>query len=501
MRTWAGHEVETIRTIIREDAPWRVAQGWTDDTGNFIASFLNCVEQLDAAGQLSAENIRAWWRSTPEYRREWPKWRLEQIRQWIRDNVKPPNPVAQIEGQLRVTGDGFADANGPVLPVGCHVGDLFSVYTRDPAKATEAVAAIADAGYPLIQFWLNLGSLGGDYWAGREIGPEITPDYWGQLTRFADLLDAHGVRGIFCTGDYALRGMSHEDFARQLGQLLQGRDSGALVIAGNEAWQTGADDIDTLQRFCEAFRSVCPDVPITTTAPPTEHADDIAAWCDGDYYAIHGYRDGEDHDRVRHVFSVPWEGHPPTDYGYQDEPTGPGDEVSVKARHCYEGRDVDAHHLCALAAQSLICNQGYNYFCGDGVKLSTVDNLIAWQGFYEVARVPSMLPTDLQAWPGPFHFGDSQGNVRLFRPNYGNEVRCDMRVAHDARLVGLLYGDEGAASIITERACEVEVRDWDGTILIPLQRFDPGRELKVTFTRSQGGQPGHTCYLMTGRQL
>jgi len=408
-----------------------------------------------------------------------------------------PAGAHAIVGQLRATGNGFADDAGAVLPVGIHLGDLFSVYTRDPQKAIDTLARVRDAGYPLVQFWLNLGSLGGDFWAGREIGPEITPDYWGQLTRFADLLDSYGLRGIFCTGDYALRGMSHPDFARQLGGILAGRDTAGLVIAGNEAWQTGADSIETLEAFCEAFKSVCPDVPITTTAPPTEAPEDIAAWCAGDYYAIHGYRDAEDHDRIRHIFSVPWEGEPPCYCGYQDEPTGPGDEVSVKARHCYEGRDVDAFHLCALAAQSLICNQGFNFFCGDGVKLSTPEALADWQGFAEVARVPGMLPIDLQSWPGAFHFGDSQKGHRVFRPNDGNAVRFDMRIADDGRIAGLLYGDEGRASVVCERGCRIKVANWNGEVLHD-RAFNPGDELAVDFVRSQGGQPGRTCFLVRG---
>ena len=493
MRTWAGHEVQTVQTIIREDAPWRVEEG-TDagDFGNFVASFLNCVEQLDANGQLSSEAIREWWRSTEEYQTRWPLWEEEQSKPDVVPGLPP-----RIVGQLRITGDGYADDNGLVLPLGIHLGDLFSVYTRDPQRAVDALSVSSAAGYALVQFWLNLGSLSGDYWAGREIGPEITPDYWGQLTRFADVLDSYGMRGIFCTGDYELRSMSHGDFARQLGELLRGRDTGALVIAGNEAWQTGADDISTLQDFCSAFKSVCPDVPITTTAPPTEAKEDIANWCDGDYYAIHGYRGGEDHDRIRHVFSVPWEGDPPCEHGYQDEPTGPGEDVSVKASHCYDGRDVDAHHMCALAAQSLLTNQGFNFFCGDGVKLTDAASLQRWGGFAEVPRVAAMLPADVMSWPQGCHFGDSQSSHRVFRPNAGKEIRFDHRVAHDGRLIGLLYGDEGHVSIVCERPCFAELVDWTGEV-VSAREYGEGQELVCDFVRSQGGQPGRTCLLVRG---
>ena len=405
---------------------------------------------------------------------------------------------ALITGQLRITGSGFADDVGPVLPVGIHLGDAFSRYTREPDKAIEAVEAARAVGYQLVQFWLNLGTGGGEaYWAGKEIGPEITPDYWGQLGAWSDELDRIGIKGIYCVGDFELRSMSHEDFAEQLGGLLASRDTAGLVIAGNEAWQTGADSIADLERFVEAFRGACPDVPITTTSPPSEHCDDIAAWCGGDYYAIHGYRGGEDHDRIRHVFSVPWEGKPPAPFGYQDEPTGPGDAVSVKAAHCYEGRDVDACHMAALALQSLICDQGFNFFCGDGVCLE--GDVTRWAGFAEVPRAVSWLPMDLMGWPAPFHFGDSQGHVRIFRPSAGKEVRFDMRAAEDGRLVGLLYGDESRASVVCVRPCEIEVLNLDGAIVVPARGFAEGDALEVEFVRSQGGAPGRTCFFVRGR--
>lgn len=410
--------------------------------------------------------------------------------------VQPKNFIT---GQLRISGSGYADDKGPYLPVGIHMGDLFSCYCYGQMdKVQDALSKIRDAGYGLVQFWLNLGSLGGDYWLGREIGPEITPDYWGKVVRFSDLLDSYGLKGIFCTGDYALRGMSHNDFATELGRILSGRNTGALVIAGNEAWQTGAESIDTLNDFCDAFKRVCPSVCITTTAPPTEAKDDIANWCDGDFYAIHGYRGGEDHDRVRHIFSVPWEGDPPTEYGFQDEPTGPGDEVSVKASHCYHGRDVDASHLFALAVQSLMCNQGYNFFCGDGVKLT--GDIARWQGFYEVAVAPNALPKDIMSWDKPFHFGESQSSHRVFGPDYGNQVRFDCRLSPSGQIFGVLYGDEGEFGIRCYRRCRVKVSDYKGNVYSE-QEYAPGSKLFGTFVRSQNGQPGLTSFIVTGQLL
>lgn len=404
-----------------------------------------------------------------------------------------------ITGQLRITSRGYEDDNGLYLPIGIHVGDLFSCYCHGRTEDVKsALSKIQQAGYGLVQFWLNLGSLGGDYWAGREIGPEITPDYWGKLREFSDLLDSYGLKGIYCGGDYALRSMSHADFGRAVGEFLIARENktAALCIAGNEAWQTGADSIDDLLQFTEAFKATGCHVPVTTTSPVTEAADSIAAWCAGDYYNIHGWRDGEDHDRIRHIFSVPWEGNPPERNGYQDEPTGPGDEVSVKASHCYHGRDVDASHLVSLAVISLMTNQGFNYFNSDGVKLTSADSLASWAGFTEVANVVSLVPRDIMDWFKYIHFGDTQPD-RVFGPNYGNEVRFDHRFGPNNQIFGVLYGDEGHFGIMNYRAAHVRVRNYKGET-ISEQDYYPGSLLVGEFIRSQGGQPGQTSYIVDG---
>jgi len=402
-----------------------------------------------------------------------------------------------IKGQLRVTEAGWADDSGPVLPIGLHVGDLFSVFVRDPDKAEHIVATAQQAGYPFIHFWMNLGTLG-DYWSGRECGPGYTSDFWPKLGLLGDMLDQYGMKGGYNLGDYKLWSGTHKDFFRQLGQHLHGRQNctAAYVFGGNEAWQTGADSKEEISDALNCFKEECNTVPVTTTAPPSEHADDIANWCAGDFYGIHGYRAGEDHDRIRHIFSVGWEGNPPVEYGVQDEPTGPGDEVSVKSSHCYEGRDVDSNHICALAVQSLLCNQGYNYFCGAGVKSDTP--IESYPGFYEVARSKQIVPPDIMGWPKPFHFGNSQPD-RVFSPCAEDTLRFDHRISHDGRIFGIFYGDQGHTRARCERACYLQFKGFDGSVSSEMQ-FDLGQEISFDFRRSSGGQPnGYTAQVVIGR--
>jgi hypothetical protein len=345
---------------------------------------------------------------------------------------------------------------------------------------------------------MNLGTLG-DYWSGRECGPGYTDDFWGQLSRLGDLLDKYGMKGGYNLGDYKLWSGSHSEFFAELGRHLRGRSNqtAAYVFGGNEAWQTGADSKEEISDALESFKAECNTVICTTTAPPDESAPAIAEWCGGDFYAIHGFRDNEDHDRIRHIFSVPWEGHPPSKYGIQDEPTGPGDEVSVKPAHCYEGRDVDANHMCALAVQSLMCNQGFNYFCGAGVKSDSL--LTDYAGFYEVAKVIGIVPIDIMGWPGVFHFGSSQSGNRVFSPRSEDTLRFDHRISHDGEIFGIFYGDEGHTSAKCERACFLSFISWDGTVG-PEQQFDLSEEISFDFVRSTGGQPnGYTAQVVRGR--
>jgi hypothetical protein len=471
-RAWQKAEIETIYKVMKEHAPWRGPKPWED--AEFMAAWLNNFQLIEqeSGNPTSEEELITWWKSTEEYQNEWPKW----------EEGQHPNPpvIDGIVGQLRVNGGGYADDKGPVLPIGLHLGDIFSKYTRDQGHARRYLETASGAGYRIIQFWMNLGTLGGSYWAGREVGPHVTPDYFGQL------------KGVYNLGDYRLASLSHDSFWQQVNDILQSRDTAAFAFGGNEAWQTGANSGDEVWDSLEHMQS---GVIKTSTAPPSEERSDIESWCRGNFYAIHGYRGGEDHDRLRHIFSVPWEGNPPTRYGYQDEWTGPGSVVSVKPPHCYNGRDVDANHMCAGAFQSLMCNQAFNYFCSEGVKSD--GDITQRAGFFEVPKVATFLPLDLMSWDNPIHFGATQAR-RIFEPVSGNAVRFDHRIAPDGRFVGLLYGDQGQARIRNVRPCELSILNWDGSVE-RTQRFNRGDELVVDLVRSQNGQPGRTALPITGK--
>jgi len=414
----------------------------------------------------------------------------------FKSGVVPGKSV--IQGQLRIDSNGFTDDSGArILPIGLHVGDLFSKFVRDPSHSERIIQQARDAGYSYIHFWMNLGTLG-DYWSGRECGPGYTEDFWGQLGKLGDVLDTYGMKGGYNLGDYELwPNEDHGSFFEELGRHLAQREhcTAAYVFGGNEAWQTGADNKQEIEHALQRFKECCSTIICTTTAPPSEHENDIAEWCGGDFFAIHGYRGGEDHDRIRHIFSVQWEGHPPKKFGIQDEWTGPGDQVSVKPNHCYEGRDVDCNHMIAGAVQSLNSNQAFNYFCGDGVKSD--GDITRWPGFYEVPKVAQWMPQDIMAWPTAIHFGTTQPD-RIFEPTAEDTLRFDHRINGDGRFFGVFYGDEGNLRARCKRACFMSFIDFAGNVSEE-QQYDLSQEAHLNFVRSQGGQPGYTAQFVIGR--
>lgn len=177
-RQWMAHELETIYYLQKTHAPWRGTDPCLDP--EFMATWLNIAQDLDAQDNLSSESLEAWWKATEEYQNEWPKWEESQ-----KPPAKPDNPdFVPIQGQLRLDDAGYCDDVKRILPIGLHVGDLFSKFTRDPAHSERIIAQARDAGYTFIHFWMNLGTLG-DYWAGRECGPGFNADFGTSLVGLA----------------------------------------------------------------------------------------------------------------------------------------------------------------------------------------------------------------------------------------------------------------------------------------------------------------------------
>lgn len=382
--------------------------------------------------------------------------------------VQPPSVV----GQLRVQGLAYRDDQGYVLPLLCHFGEAFSAYIRKPDEVRAELDRIRAAGYDGIRFWDVLGyydkNRPGDAnkwsaWQGREVTPvefvafsgdkkSPTPNYYEHLKAFLiELRDrnlvAHHSRGDLNSWKWE-QVIAH---AKRVGEIQ--REVGATVIAMNEscneAFQNGAADPDQLRQIGDALGghairgNSCGDDGYggETPAELNRMKRDVAI--------IHGFRNGESHNRIGHIMAVGYETLPDAKVpGWQSEPAGPGDGVSV-------GREENAEALCLMAAMSLATHQAWNYMSGHGVFWN--GSITEMTAFREVAKVRDYLPKDIMAWPKITHGGDRWRGTRVFVANADGTLRCDHMFAGDNRFVSIVYGLPKSWAIPVERSFEGEV--------------------------------------------
>jgi hypothetical protein len=294
---------------------------------------------------------------------------------------------------------------------------------------------IAQAGYHGIRFWTTLD---GWWWAGREVYEGFTPDYWGQLRDFLRDIGARQLRAVISQGSTtSLAIPDRYRFAQRLGDVLDEVGSAgtvAIIEGANESWQTGEPDPNRLAQFVGWIKQRNPASLYTISSPPGEGVDELNAWSipPADLFDVHGYRDGHWWDKVRHIFSISYEGQPQKRLGWQGEPSGPGAAVSVTTNK----HELDGNTLPAMAAMSLMSRQAWCFMSGAGV-LS--DYPIETElGFWEVPRMRDALPRDVMSFSRLIHGGDRWANDRVFAAQ--GETRCDHALSDDGRFVAVIYG-------------------------------------------------------------
>ena len=347
-----------------------------------------------------------------------------------------PSPIV---GRLRLDGNRmFVDDSGQVLPIFCHFGEAFSRYTRDRDSVRRQLDVIAQAGYHGIRFWTTLGGGGGGYWGGREVYEAWTPDYWGQLRDFLRDLAARQLRAVISQGDIfpaAIPDRFH--FAQRLSDVLDevGAAGAVAIIEGeNESWQTGESDPNRLAQFVGWIKQRHPATLCTLSSPPGEGTEELNAWSipPADLFDVHGYRGGHWWDKVRHIFSISYEGQPRKRLGWQGEPTGPGAAVSVTENK----HELDDDTLAAMCAMSLMSRQAWCFMSGPGVLFdSPID---AQPGFWTVPRMRDAVYRDVMSFSLLIHGGSRWANERVFEAV--GETRCDQALSDDGRFVAVLYG-------------------------------------------------------------
>lgn len=347
---------------------------------------------------------------------------------------------------------GFYDHRGPVLPLFAHAGDLFAVFVRDAERAKKEIRQVADAGFQGLRVWTVLR---GPYWEGpdRDVHPGKYPDYWDRWTEFVRYLNDEGLKLVVSQGDlnaWTSDLSVRKAFAVKLAEVERTVGNGvyAFFDAGNESWQNGESDPKRLAEFVSAYADAGGQAILLLTSPRTEEKDELDAYSidPAQCYDVHGSRDGHFWDKIRHVFSIAYEGKPIRPYGIQSEPTGSGALVSVTTHK----DELDHGAVAAMAVMGALARQAWVWFSGEGVRIQ--QSLSVEQGFAAVPWAYSILPADLMSFSLLHHSGDTWRRERIVQPPSA-DVRVDGVQHTDGRCVYLFYGPPGNYTFPITKSC------------------------------------------------
>lgn len=386
----------------------------------------------------------------------------------------PPHPVSvnATVGRLEVA-DGFVDATGPVLPLYAHAGNLFSLFTRDRGRALQQLDVVAAAGYRGVRVW---SSLGGAYWAGDHVGPDVTPDYWAHVEAFARALTERGLRAVWSQGDVG-QIRDRRAYMTRLAAVDAAVPFIDFIDCGNEAWQTGEPDPARLAQ-CVGYYQAAGGLGIRSlTSPPGETKDVLDAFSvpPAQVWDVHSWRDGHWYDKRRHIFSIPYEQRPRLRYGINSEPPGGGVLVSASANK----HELDDEAVAMFAAAAAIGRQAFVWFSGEGVKIRT--GLETEPGFWSSPKVTALLPRDVMRWPTLFHSGTTFAGTRILAAD--GEVRIDC-AQNGPQFACTIDGPSGDYALAVERSFAGRLCH-PGTGACTDVSATRGQRLPVSFTRGR----------------
>ena len=396
-----------------------------------------------------------------------------------------PTPAPTV-GRLRLSGAGFSDDSGPVLPLYAHAGDLFWLFTVDEARAKAEIDDVAHAGYRGLRVWLQLGCgtatpdcRPGDYWYGRVIGPDYTPGYADKLAAFRDYVRSRGLRLVASQGDVTqLR--DRASYFRQLAAIDAEAPFLDVMDGANEANMTGANDPRWVAQGVRWYQEAGGQALLTISAAPAEVKEEVDPWsiAPAHLWELHSYRGDFLDDKIRHIFSAGYEGGFRLPFGIQAEPPGNGALVSaIDNRH-----EIDDEGAPLLMVASFIGRAAHVWFAGEGVKIDR--GLKTETGFWTSPRTAAWLPRDMMAWPHVYHAGRSRGILGPVDAPRGEVVRTDCRESTDGRAVCVIYGPSGTYTLPVKRGFSGRLcNPGDGTCA-DVGR-NAGQTFPVSFTRGR----------------
>ena len=384
-----------------------------------------------------------------------------------------PIPVDAIVGQLRTQGLAFYDDNGLVLPKILHAGSLFTDWVHDQKDYVRGELEAASRLYHGIRFWDHLGYWGGNAWGGREVGPvgyhnhlgqvvDATPDYYGKLEEFLNLVFNYGLKVHHSRGD--LNGLRMHQILRHIERVKEvqervGLENFLLNEACNEAWQnmpSNADLVPSLHAMCDLMPR---GVLRATSAANDDYGGELLE--SQQAYAIdvcykHGYRGGETFNRLGHIHAFAYETLTKMGKaGWEGEPTGPEDGVTV-------GREDNVEGLCMMAIQMLSFSQAATFMSGPGVWGKSPIQSAA--GYHEWPKAAALVPQDVMTWDKiihggpPLSFGPPSWPERIFAVDEVPDTRVDQRIDTDTgRFIATIYGQPGTHKLPVERNADIVI--------------------------------------------
>lgn len=475
-----GHVVADRETV----GPWEIWQLVAADGGVALQSAHGCFLVAEEGGGGPVRADRCYDAPGP--------WETFTPSQALAGLTPTPAPApGALVGRLRTQGGiAYVDDTGPVLPTYAHAGDLFSVFVRDRPRALGQLDAIARAGYHGVRAWLTLGcgpgtSAGcpsGAYWRGREVGPDVTPQYWAEVGAFLEALADRRLRLVASQGDVG----QLRDRRAYMTQLRVQHDASPVidwVDCGNEAWQTGEPDPARLAACVTHYGGgaslrTLTDAPIYGQVEPAPVIFDRFSVPPADAFDVHSWRGGRSWDKRRHIWGYTYcgEGCPLLKLGINSEPPGGG--VRVSAIEHREEMDDEAVALLALASH--LGRQAFVWFSGEGVILER--GLEGEPGFAAVPRAVALLPRDVYTFRTSHHSGATFRGIRVLEPQ--GEVRIDGRQSDDGRFAYTVDGPAGSYRLRVARAFEGRLCD-PGAGTCDDVSARAGDALPITFTRGR----------------
>jgi hypothetical protein len=277
-------------------------------------------------------------------------------------------------------------------------------------------------------------------------------------------------------GQSASRVAEHAERVAQLYDQVGWQTLG-LAEGVNESWQNGGFGPADLRRIVAPARARGALVALSAPPDSSEEPADVRAYAEGaSVFYVHGYRQGQATDRLRHQFSLAYEAAAGTPrLGWQGEPTGPGPGVTV-------GRVDDPEELALLAVNALMSRQAWVYMSSRGVF---------WDGDIDTQPGFSVVAPDVMAWPTLVHGGRPeavlQSPIGYYQPEHGvieGPARIDQAIAPDGRVVAVVHGGRGRKPVrnVGSRTLHLSIVWADGDALRTEERtLAPGDTMELDY--------------------